>query len=179
MINRMQRSTPARIATNTRQTNPRAATPARTESFGAQLAGNPFNVVTAAEPKYVAPTLAAPPAMTNAPASISTAATMGGVLHNSSKSVQITNAKYNEQAFEAYNKAVSDWQANNGARWISPTQFAQTTEPPPPPAYLPTDFNAIHADMKSRWEQGQSSPDITSMRPYYMGGPIFSAKQTS
>jgi hypothetical protein len=107
------------------------------------------------------------------------ATTVDAVISNSARSVQLSNAKYNEQAYESYNKAVSEWQANNGRRWIGGNVFAQTAEPPPPPEYLPTDFNGIAADISANYAAGRPYEDPYAKRPYYMGGSVFFSVKNS
>jgi hypothetical protein len=141
---------------------------------------NPFwGTATTPAPAFIAPEIAPPPAMSNRPESVSTITTVDSVIANSARSVQATNAKYNEQAYESYNKAVSEWQQNNGRRWIGGNVFAQTTEPPPPPKYLPTNFNEIYADIAANYQTGRPHEMYTANRPYYMGGSVFSEPKTS
>jgi hypothetical protein len=111
--------------------------------------------------------------MTNTQAAISLLTTGDAVLHNSARSVQASNAKYNEQAYESYNKAVQEWQANGGRRWIGGNVFAYSPEPPPVPQYLPTDHSAILADIAANYKDGRPFEDVNAKRPYYMGGSVF------
>lgn len=110
--------------------------------------------------------------MTNRTESISLGTTVDSVISNSARSVQLTNHAYNEQAYESYNKAVREWQANNGRRWVG-NQFVQTTVPPPTPDYLPTDYAEIYADISANYQNGRPYEDVNAKRPYYMGGSVF------
>jgi hypothetical protein len=110
--------------------------------------------------------------MTNRTASINLGTTVDSVIANSARSVQFSNNAYNEQAYESYNKAVREWQANNGRRWVG-NQFVQTTVPPPAPDYLPTDYSEIYADISANYQNGRPYEDVNAKRPYYMGGSVF------
>lgn len=142
----------------------------------ATVTGNPFlgqnTPSAAAAPVYSAPTIAPPPAMTNRTASISLGTNVDSVISNSARSVQLSNHAYNEQAYESYNKAVQEWQANNGRRWVG-NQFVQTTVPPPTPDYLPTDYGEIYADITANYQNGRPYEDVNAKRPYHMGGSVF------
>jgi hypothetical protein len=140
------------------------------------VTGNPFSGQNAAPvnsgPVYTAPTIAPPPAMTNRTESISLGTNVDSVIANSARSVQLSNQTYNEQAYESYNKAVQEWQANNGRRWVG-NQFVQTTVPPPTPDYLATDYGEIYADIAANYQNGRPFEDVNAKRPYYMGGSVF------
>jgi hypothetical protein len=160
-------STDGKIIDTTKTTTTPAAT---------TVPGNPFSGQNGPQvspaPVYSAPTIAPPPAMTNRPGSISLGTTVDSVISNSARSVQLSNHAYNEQAYESYNKAVSEWQANNGRRWVG-NQFVQTTVPPPTPDYLSTDFGEIYSDITANYQNGRPYEDVNAKRPYYMGGSVF------
>jgi hypothetical protein len=163
---------PAQTGTTNQQTST-TPTPGTTP-------GNPFSgqtggttaPATPAAPAYAAPTIAPPPAMSSRPGSISLSTSVDSVISNSARSVQITNHAYNEQAYESYNKAVKEWQENNGRRWVG-NQFVQTTVPPPTPDYLPVDFGEIYTDISANYQQGRPYEDVNAKRPYYMGGSVY------
>jgi hypothetical protein len=144
-----------------------------TQPAGNPFAGQPGGPAGTTARQLTAPSIPPPPPMTNTQGSISLGTNVDSVLHNSARSVQITNAKYNEQAYESYNKAVKEWQDNGGRRWIGGNTFAYTPEPPPVPHYLPTDHSVILADIAAHYKDGRPVEDVNAKRPYYMGGSIF------
>lgn len=113
--------------------------------------------------------------MTNRPNSISLGTNLDSVMANSARAVQHTNAEYNQQAYETYNRVVSEWKANNGMRWVNSSQMMKTVDPPPPPVYLPTDFGEIYSHISTNYAQGLPTEDVNAKRPYYMGGSIYTA----
>jgi hypothetical protein len=104
---------------------------------------------------------------------------LSAVIYNGARATQFANAKFNEEAYEAYNQAVRQWQDNGGRRLVGGGVYAQTTDPPPAPRYLPTDFDQIYNDIASRMDSPTPYEDPYPSRPYYLGGWVFSDTKTS